>query len=146
MSDGFRLPDDAPGLSRRDALRLFQAGAAVLVGGCAPPDEDILPYVDMPEGMAPGEPMFYATSLPLGGFGRGFVVETREGRPIKVHGNELHHASLGATDVLSEAAVLDLLDPNRPRAPREGRNIATWSRFEAQLLSRLGRTGRGSRC
>ncbi len=107
------------------------------------PEQDILPYIDMPEGMVLGEPLFYATSLPLGGCGRGFVVETREGRPIKVHGNELHPASRGATDVFAEAAVLDLFDPNRPRAPRKGGGLATWSRFEGELLARLGGDGAG---
>ena len=143
MSGGFRMPPDA-GLSRREALRVFAAGAAALVAGCDRP-EDIVPYIDMPEGMTAGNPMFFATSLPLGGFGRGVVVESREGRPIKVHGNGLHPASLGATDSFLEASVLDLFDPGRPRAVSEGGQPSTWLAFEAALAGRLGGDGEGVR-
>ena len=39
-------------------------------------------------------------------FGRGVIVTSIDGRPIKVEGNPRHPASLGATDVFAEAAVL----------------------------------------
>ena len=135
----------APGPDRRDVLRLFSAGAAALVAGCSEPDEDIVPYIAMPEGMVPGRPMFFATTLPLGGAGRGVLVESHEGRPTKVHGNPLHPASPGATDVFAEAAVLDLFDPARPRIPRMGTAPAAWLGFEEELLEALGPEGRGAR-
>ena len=143
MSGGLRMPPDA-GLSRREALRVFATGAAALVAGCDRP-EDIVPYIDMPEGMTAGNPMFFATSLPLGGFGRGVVVESREGRPIKVHGNALHPASLGATDSFLEASVLDLFDPARPRAVSRSGQPSTWPAFETALAGRLSGDGDGVR-
>ena len=120
------------GTTRRDALKMFAAGAATLVAGCKPA-EHISPYRDMPEGMVPGLPLFYATSLPLAGAGRGMLIETHEGRPTKVHGNPLHPASLGGTDVFAEAAVLDLFDPSRAGVPLQSGKPASWSAVDAAL-------------
>ncbi len=50
--------------------------------------------------------MFYATAMPVGGVGFGLLVESHEGRPTKVEGNPEHPASLGASDVLAQSAVL----------------------------------------
>ncbi len=120
-------------VTRRGALRLFSAGAAALVAGCRPSREAIVPYRDMPEGLVPGQPVFFATSLPLGGAGRGVLVESHEGRPTKIHGNPGHPASLGATDVFAEGAVLDLFDPNRSTVPRRDGLPVGWPALEAAL-------------
>ena len=73
--------------TRRDVLKLFSVGAAALIAGCRPAGAGIVPYRDMPERMVPGKPLFFATSLPLGGAGRGVLIESHEGRPTRVHGN-----------------------------------------------------------
>ena len=65
----------------------------------------------MPERVVPGDKLKFATTLPLSGYGRGVIVTSIDGRPIKVEGNPRHPASLGATDVFAEAAVLSLYDP-----------------------------------
>ena len=75
---------------------------------------------DMPESVTPGVPLRFATTLPLAGYGRGVVGISLEGRPIKIEGNPLHPASLGATDVFAEAAVLRSTTPTA-RAPRARR-------------------------
>ena len=85
------------------------------------PAEKIVPYVRQPEEIIPGKPLFFATAMPLGGVATGLLVESHEGRPTKVEGNPDHPASLGATDVFAQAAVLGLYDPgsladaDRPR-------------------------------
>ena len=66
---------------------------------------------------SPGIPLRFATALPLAGYGRGVIVTSVEGRPIKINGNPRHPASLGATDIFAEAAVLSLYDPDRSKAP-----------------------------
>ncbi|AWN48579.1 4Fe-4S ferredoxin [Methylobacterium terrae] len=118
------------GLHRREALRLMGAGIALAAGGCSRPDEEILPYVRQPEQLLPGVPARYATALPLSGFARGVHAVAVDGRPIKIEGNPLHPGSRGATDVFLEAAVLDLYDPDRSRAPSERvAGIASWEAF-----------------
>ena len=72
-----------------------------------------------------------------------------EGRPIKIDGNPRHPASLGATDVFAEAAILSLYDPDRSKAVRSGTGVYSWDAFEAALRAQLaaerGRNGSGLR-
>jgi molybdopterin-containing oxidoreductase family iron-sulfur binding subunit len=128
----------APGeIDRRTALRLFVSGAALALASCSKPAEQIVPYVDMPERLTPGIPLRFASALLLAGYGRGVVITSVEGRPIKIEGNPQHPASLGATDVFAEAAVLSLYDPDRSKAPYSGGRIQSWGAFEKALLPRL---------
>ncbi|MEH6953101.1 4Fe-4S dicluster domain-containing protein (plasmid) [Nitrobacter sp. NHB1] len=135
-------PDDILRFSRRDALRIFAAHMALAVAGCSKPVEEIVPYVKMPEGLVPGEPLRFATAVPMGGYGLGIMGISVDGRPIKVEGNPRHPASLGATDVFAEAAVLSLYDPDRSRTPTLKGSIASWDAFRAALLPQLGKHDR----
>src|SRR5689334_22853446 len=89
----------SPRIDRRHALSLLAAGIAGGLSACTRPDEQIVPYVMMPDRVVPGEPMKFATTLALSGYGRGALVVSVDGRPIKIEGNPKHPASLGATDV-----------------------------------------------
>ncbi|MGG5823586.1 4Fe-4S dicluster domain-containing protein [Falsiroseomonas sp. HW251] len=129
-------PDDAIG-RRQAALGLLAAALTGALGGCDRPEEEILPYVRMPERLVPGRPLTFATSLPLEGQARGVLVTSFEGRPTKVSGNPSHPASRGATDVFAEAEVLSLYDPDRSRAVRIGDRIGSWDSALAALLPRL---------
>ena len=134
---------------RRAALQLFAGGLAFSLTSCAGPSEEIVPYVDMPERLVPGEPLKFATTLSLSGFGRGVLASSVDGRPIKIEGNARHPASLGATDIFGEAAVMSLYDPDRSKAPRSRNEIATWDAFSgalrAQMETEQARQGAGLR-
>src|ERR1035437_8454859 len=106
---------DARGLSRRDALKLMAASAALagLTACTKLPTQKIVPYVRAPEEIVPGKPLFYATAMPQGGVGLGVLVESHMGRPTKIEGNPDHPASLGASDVFAQASMLTLYDPDR---------------------------------
>src|SRR5262245_46965637 len=75
-------------LDRRDFLKLMGASLALAgLAGCrnaspAPNDEKIVPYVNQPEEIVPGKPLYFATAMPLAGFGRGVLAESHMGRPI----------------------------------------------------------------
>lgn len=124
-------------LTRRDALRIFAAQMALTVAGCSKPNEEIVPYVHLPEGLVPGEPLRFATASPIGGYARGILAISVDGRPIKVEGNPRHPTSRGATDAFAEATILTLYDPDRSRTPTENGNIASWDAFHAALLPQL---------
>src|SRR5690242_2207927 len=121
-------------IDRRRALQLFSAGVAAAMTRCGQPQEEIVPYVDMPEGRFEGETVRYATALPLSGYGRGVLGITVDGRPIKIDGNPRHPYSLGATDVFAEAEILSLYDPDRSRAPAQNGTVASWQEFESDWV------------
>ncbi len=124
MRDEF--PEDAAEwldpVGRRQFLGLMGAslGLAGAVG-CNPSvkpmsRKQVVPYVRQPDQVLPGVPLFFATSYAgPGGVGLGLVVRQHEGRPIKVEGNANHPGSLGSTDLMSQATVLDLYDPDRSK-------------------------------
>src|SRR4051812_19525955 len=58
------------GVDRRDFVKLM--GASVAMAGlvaCRQPDEKIIPYVNQPENLIPGKPIYFASTMPFGGFG-----------------------------------------------------------------------------
>ncbi len=136
------------GASRRRFLSLM-AGSVALAGltGCTrQPTEMIMPYVDPPESAIPGRPKYYATAVPVNGIAQGVIVESHLGRPTKVEGNPAHPASLGATDVISQACLMDLYDPDRSTTPIHLGNPTTWDTFAIALNSALAplRTASGA--
>lgn len=129
--------DDAPdSAARRRFLQLTAASMALAGGACSgPPAETIVPYVRMPEGMVPGEPLYYATALTRRGTALGVLVESNMGRPTKVEGNARHPSSLGATEPFAQAAVLQFWDPDRSQTPRANGQPASWDAFTAALAA-----------
>lgn len=118
------FPDDATSLaaaSRRDFLRLMTA-SLLLAGasGCdiKQPQEKIVPTARMSGHAKPGLPLYFSTAMDFAGSAIGLIVESRDGRPIKIEGNPKHPSSRGATHVFAQAATLDLYDPDRMRTPR----------------------------
>ena len=113
-------------------------GASLAAAGLAScsrqPIERLVPYVKQPEDLIPGKPLHFASSHVLGGFARGVLVESHEGRPTKIEGNPGHPASLGATDVFMQAAILQLYDPDRSQTVLHRGFASTWDAFLAALL------------
>ena len=133
------------GADRREAIAWMTAGVSVAMASCGKPRETIEPQAAPTLGSAgEGGVERYATSLPLGGYGRGFIVTSRDGRPTKVEGDPRHPFSLGATDVFAEAEVLSLYDPARSAGVRGPDGAAGWAPFETSLalvLDRLLKSG-----
>jgi MoCo/4Fe-4S cofactor protein with predicted Tat translocation signal len=101
---------------RRRVLKLMAAAMAMGgLSGCdvGAPSGTLIPAVRVPPNIIPALPNFYATAHVLDGYATGTIVKHNMGRPIKVEGNPHHPASLGATDALAQAQVLDFYDPDR---------------------------------
>jgi len=124
---------------RRQFLKLMGASLALAgVSACTrQPDEAIVPYVRQPEEVIPGRPLFYATAMSEGGVGMALLAENHLGRPTKLEGNPEHPASLGATDIFGQAAVLSLYDPDRSRTLRYRGDTKTWTGFVTALQGAL---------
>ncbi len=138
-----------PGLDRRRFLQLSSASLALagLTGCTKQPHEEIVPYVNQPEQIVPGKPLYFATNLQTGGYAVPVLAESHMGRPTKLEGNPEHPASLGGSDVFTQASVLDLYDPDRLTALVQLGQIRTWSAFveamgaKMQALRALGGEG-----
>jgi molybdopterin-containing oxidoreductase family iron-sulfur binding subunit len=130
---------DPEGHGRRGVLKAM--GATLAVGGLAActkqPPEKIVPYVDAPEEIIPGKPLFFATTLEHDGAAVGVLAESHMGRPIKLEGNPRHPASLGGLDAMLQAAVMDLYDPDRSQQVRHKGRPSDWASFSKALAAAL---------
>jgi molybdopterin-containing oxidoreductase family iron-sulfur binding subunit len=127
-------------VSRRKLLKVMAASLALLgLNGCfhKKPQGTLVPYPKAPEETIPGRPVFFATAMPLDGYGMGVLALSAEGRPVKLEGNPDHPASQGAANIFMQASLLDLYDPDRSRNIRIAGEIAQWSEFNAALTDRL---------
>src|SRR4051812_4259487 len=122
---------------RRQFLKLMGASLALAgVSACTrQPEEKIIPYVRQPEEIVPGRPLFFATSMPQGGYAMPLLAENHMGRPTKLEGNPDHPASLGATDIFSQASVLSLYDPDRSRNLLYRGEVRNWTAAVTALQS-----------
>jgi len=131
---------DFSNFNRRDFLKIMGASIALasLPACTKQPIEKIVPYVKQPEELIPGKPLFFATAMTLGGFATGLLAESHEGHPTKIEGNPDHPASLGATNIFHQAAILDLYDPDRSQAVLKNSQPDSWDNFVAAIHDVLG--------
>jgi molybdopterin-containing oxidoreductase family iron-sulfur binding subunit len=112
-------------IGRRGFMFFAGASAALAAEGCARrPVEKIMPYAKAPEHVLPGVANHYATVRQFRGDAIGIVVESHEGRPTKIEGNDHHPSSRGATDLWSQAAIFELYDPDRSTTPMRRATMA----------------------
>lgn len=141
MDDEFPNRSTLLTMNRRDLLKFMGASMALAgLAGCRGvflPQDKVIPYVKQPEELVPGVPLYYASSIPLAGFGMGVLVEQHEGRPTKIEGNPLHPGSLGALDVFSQAEILGLYDPDRARSVINNGDVSTWELFNKNATKLL---------
>ncbi|MEO8369813.1 MAG: TAT-variant-translocated molybdopterin oxidoreductase [Candidatus Solibacter sp.] len=143
--------DEDPVAGRRNFLKLMGASLALagMTACTRQPTEHIMPYVRQPEDLIPGRPLFFATATTVNGVANGVLVESHEGRPTKIEGNPNHPASLGACDAFSQAAVLQLYDPDRSQALAFNNEVRSWGVFTGALRDILsqqkGKNGAGIR-
>src|SRR5579883_1350940 len=126
-------------VSRRGFLKVMGAslGLAGMTACTKLPLEPIVPYVRQPENVIPGRPMYYATAMTLGGYANPLLVESHLGRPTKIEGNDKHPASLGGTDIFTQAALLGLYDPDRSQTITHLGDVNSWTEFAKQIKGPL---------
>ncbi|HEX8290899.1 MAG TPA: TAT-variant-translocated molybdopterin oxidoreductase [Pyrinomonadaceae bacterium] len=139
------------GADRRTFLKLMGASLALagLTGCSYQPPESIVPYVRQPEEIVPGKSLYFATAMPFSGGCAPLLVRSYMGRPVKVEGNDLHPASLGAADVFAQASVLGLYDPDRSQNLINRGEVRTYTAFLGEMGTALegqrGKQGAGLR-
>ncbi len=137
---------DAPeGMTRRRFLQIMSASIAMTtLAGCRWPTEKIVPFVNRPEGLTPGTPMQFATTMELGPVANSVLATSYDGRPIKIDGNPESPLSMGATTAFAQASVLDVYDPDRSQKVLQRNGSQTlqtdWETFDAFAAKNLSDT------
>ncbi|MFN6038838.1 MAG: TAT-variant-translocated molybdopterin oxidoreductase [Bacteroidota bacterium] len=124
--------------SRRDFLKIvgFTTAAAALAS-CETPVIKSIPYVVKPEEVTPGVANFYASTFYDGHDYAPILVKTREGRPIKIEGNDRASMTNGGTSARIQASVLSLYDSARLSGPIANGNDSSWSEVDKAIGSTL---------
>ena len=128
---------------RRDFLKYlgFSTAAAALAASCEMPVKKAIPFANKPEDIVPGVANYYATTYVQDGDTISIVAKVRDGRPIKIEGNDLSPVTKGGTSARVQASVLDLYDNARLRFPTiDGKEVTLESidKTLAQAMSGLG--------
>lgn len=105
---------------RRDFLKYlgFSTAAASLAASCKIPSKKSIPFGNKPADIIPGEAKYYATTYVQDGDVIPVVAKVRDGRPIKIEGNDLCSFTKGGTSARAQASVLDLYDTFRLTHPK----------------------------
>lgn len=124
---------------RRDFLKYmgFSTAAAALAASCEMPVRKTIPYLHKPDDMLPGVPNYYASTYLNDGDAIPVVVKQREGRPIKIEGNDLSSLTDGGTSAQCQSSVLDLYDTTRLRYPMANGKEATFEAIDKMIADGL---------
>lgn len=137
LLDLFDSGIDEKSTSRRDFLKLcgFSLTTAAVVASCEKPIQKAIPYLIKPEQLTPGQSNLYASTYYDGNQYCSILVKVRDGRPIKIEGNELSTVSKGGTTSQVQASVLSLYDDARIKNPQKDGQPADWETIDKDILS-----------
>src|SRR5581483_669597 len=129
--------------SRRDFLKYlgFSTAAAIAAASCETKVRKAVPYVNKPQDMVPGVADYYATTYVSGGEAIPVVAKVRDGRPIKLEGNELSTFSKGGSSARMQASVLDLYDTARLRTPFANNTATSYEAIDRLIAGELAGLG-----
>lgn len=126
--------------SRRNFLKFcgFSFATAAIATSCKNPVNKAVPYLIQPEEVMPGMASHYATTFFDGTDYSSLVVKVRDGRPIKIEGNDLSAVNKGGTTARVQASVLSLYDDGaRFKTPLIEGKEATWETIDAEINKKL---------
>jgi molybdopterin-containing oxidoreductase family iron-sulfur binding subunit len=134
----------ASGVKRRDFLKIMGVTtAATAATGCSTDHvRKLIPYVSNPDNTVPGVSNYFASTCRECATSCGVLVETRDGRALKVEGNPNAELNRGALCAKGQAALQGLYNPDRFRQPMARKNGAltpvTWDEAMQTLATKLG--------
>lgn len=125
--------------SRRDFLKIcgYSLTVATLAASCEAPINKAIPFLIKPEEVTSGVANYYASSLIDGSDYCSILVKTREGRPIKIEGNELSSITRGGTNARIQASVLSLYDSERLKGPLHKNAKISWKDIDKNVIPLL---------
>ena len=129
---------------RRDFLKYlgFSTAAAAAAASCEMPVKKSIPYLNKPDSIIPGVANYYATTYISDGDAIPVVAKVRDGRPIKIEGNEFSTITNGGTSARVQASVLGLYDTARLRFPlAKGKEVSTFDAFDKMVAEGMSGIG-----
>ncbi len=124
--------------SRRDFFKVMGLSATAAMVACQrAPVQKVVPYVARPDEVTPGLALWYASTCNGCSAQCGLLLKTRDGRPIKVEGNDEHPVSRGGVCSVGQASVLSLYDASRSRFPAVSTQRASWADVDAGVVAGL---------
>ena len=134
-------PDAAEGQKyhRRGFFQIMGlSAAAASAASCSrSPVGKIIPYLDKPEEVTPGVALWYASSCAGCSAGCGILLKSRDGRPIKVEGNDEHPWTRGGACAVGHASLLSLYDASRTRGPASAGSPVSWTKLDDDVVAGL---------
>ena len=124
--------------SRRSFLKImgFSVTALPLTGCIKIPVRKAIPYLHKNDTVIPGVANWYASTWK----GTPILVKTREGRPIKIEGNDKSSVTMGGVDSQGQASVLSLYDSNRFNGPQMDSKSVEWDQFDKALKADIAKS------
>ncbi len=128
---------------RRDFLKYlgFSTAAAAVAASCEMPVRHAIPFANKPEDIVPGTAIYYATTYVQDGDAVSVLAKVRDGRPIKLEGNELSPITFGGTSARVQASVLDLYNTARLRFPLINKKEITLEGIDKAITADLAGLG-----
>jgi len=130
-------------VKRRDFLKVVGTGVAATTATACGKDhyQYLIPYLVSPDSTVPGVSTYYASTCRECAASCGLVVETRDGRALKLEGNPSHPINRGALCARGQSALQGLYNPDRYSGPRirQGGVLkdATWEEAQQVLVKAL---------
>jgi len=136
---GARHDEGAGETTRRDFLALVgYSFSAATLAACRAPVQKAIPMARAEGELIPGIANWYATTCAGCPASCSLLVKQRDGRPIKIEGNQASPLFGGATCATGQATVLSLYDDERLRGPLWLGRPATWKAIDRQVSEALG--------
>jgi molybdopterin-containing oxidoreductase family iron-sulfur binding subunit len=124
--------------TRRDFLTLMGFGAtAAGLAACRAPEQKAIPLGAATPEMIAGVANYYATTCGGCASACSLLVKQRDGRPIKIEGNDTSELFGGATCATGQATVLSLYDNERLRGPVWHGKPVKWHEIDKEISEAL---------
>lgn len=128
--------------NRRDFLKTSSFGvlAASVLASCSRSTEHAFAKLIPPNDIQPGEGVFYASTYFQNNLYGTILVKTRDGRPIKIEGNNKCKYCNGKTNARIQASIIDLYNIERLKSPTLNNTNIEWEDALLHLKNKLSET------
>jgi Fe-S-cluster-containing dehydrogenase component len=124
--------------SRRDFMKVTgMAAMGAVIAGCTADDRHVKPLLQRTEGVTPGVVYHYASTCQGCSSNCGILMSVRDGRPIKLEGNDRNPLNSGGLCAVGQAQLWTLYNPDRMHAPANKDGEVDWKTLDAAAFAAI---------